>query len=1430
MVWRIIALTVTIMWSIWLWLSAMRGSGKLKDVMHTTMQIDIYRGDRRTSRMRLQPKRRIISRVRIGMQYAARHISKIFTAEPGGGVFDGRIELDTHADTFVAGRNCMLMRFTERVCDVMPYSDDYEPKKGIPIVQAATGYTDANGQRSILVFNEALWIPELENSLMNPNQLRHYGVHVQDNPYHQDPMTIHKDDDEEGFVACLKSSGTNIYIDTWTPTHKDLEVHRHIELTSPRPWNPYEVQFPGLSEIEIGEIEERNISSLEYNTKPNDDAKTDFDDAYNRPLRIFDIRAFNARIMKSSVIPTKISNGPLHEDQLMPPKTFISTSRHSNTTPEDLSEAWNISIEQAKMTLEATTQNHVRSAIMPLSRRYRIDRMFEPHRLIGEMASDTMDPRCDGLHGDRYCQVFGNRKMFCEAYPIKRKADCDDALKKFLRDFGAPDIMVTDGAREQTSRGTKWQATLRKNKITGVITPPHRPNLNPAETVIRELRKRWYRSIFRTNCPRALWNYGLPHFAKLMQLTASNAADLNGKTPLGDLTGETPDISQYLDFGWYDWVWYKENAGLDVPRLGRFLGIAHSSSNLMTFHILPESGIPVQAGTVQRMTELEKQTDAHKERMQAFTEKIAKKFKEGRLLMDGDKPKLEDWADLLDDDDDFADEFNRLYDNADVPEADDEFDPDAFDHYLDMELAIDRGGEHPEFARVTKRLRDHRGNPIGTANNNPILDTRMYEVEFADGHKQAFSANVIAENMFATVDEEGHRHLLLDQIIDYRRSSEAVHKDDAFITNSSGTKRRRETTKGWEILIQWKDGSTTWSKLKDVKDSYPVDLAEFAVLNKIDDEPAFAWWVSYTIKKKNRIISKIKSKYWQRTHKYGIKIPKTVKEAIDIDDENNNSLWWDALMKEMKNVRVAFEVYEGKVEDLVGYQHVKCHIVWDVKLGENFRRKARLVAGGHTTDAPSSLTYSSVVSRDSVRLALTIAALNDLDVLGCDIQNAYISAPCREKIYTVAGREFGSDAGKTMIIVRALYGLKSSGAAFHTMLANTLWDLNYRPTLADPDVWIKPATKANGSKYYEMVLTYVDDVMSMSEVPMRVIEGIKATFKLKGDKAEIPDMYLGGSIMKATTAEGTECWTMSSEKYVKTAIATVEENLSKSGLRLPTKCTTPFVTGYHPSDDTGKELDAAGTQYFQELIGILRWAIELGRIDMLLEVALLSTHLALPRVGHLQQVYHIFGYLKNSPRRRLFFDPDHPKISESRFQKFDWEDFYKDAEEEIPLNAPEPRGREVGIHCFVDASHASDKSTRRSQTGILIFVNRAPIIFFSKRQNSVETSTFGSEFTACKQAVELIKALRYKLRMFGVPIDGPANMYCDNEAVYKNVAIPSSVLNKKMHSVSYHYCREAVASGTCRIAKEDTQTNLSDLFTKVLPRAKREDLLDRFMY
>jgi hypothetical protein len=132
----------------------------------------------------------------------------------------------------------------------------------------------------------------------------------------------------------------------------------------------------------------------------------------------------------------------------------------------------------------------------------------------------------------------------------------------------------------------------------------------------------------------------------------------------------------------------------------------------------------------------------------------------------------------------------------------------------------------------------------------------------------------------------------------------------------------------------------------------------------------------------------------------------------------------------MKNCRIAFEVYNGNIEELVDYQKISGHLVFDVKLGENFRRKARYCADGHKTETPASVTYSTVVSRDSVRIILTIAALNGLEVLGADVQNAFLTAPCKEKVWLVAGIEFGSEQGKNLLIVRALYGLKLASASF----------------------------------------------------------------------------------------------------------------------------------------------------------------------------------------------------------------------------------------------------------------------------------------------------------------------------------------------------------------------------------------------------------------
>jgi hypothetical protein len=157
--------------------------------------------------------------------------------------------------------------------------------------------------------------------------------------------------------------------------------------------------------------------------------------------------------------------------------------------------------------------------------------------------------------------------------------------------------------------------------------------------------------------------------------------------------------------------------------------------------------------------------------------------------------------------------------------------------------------------------------------------------------------------------------------------------------------------------------------------------------------------------------------------------------------------------------------------------------IFDVKM--DFTCKARFVAGGHTTEDPSSITYSSVVSRDSVRLGFMLAALNGLDVLACDLENAYLNAPCKEKIWFEGGIECGGDNGKVLVLVRALYGLKSAGSSWRSTLAQALRDLGFESTLADPDVWLKPPARDDGFEYYEMLFVYVDDILTVSPKKQR---------------------------------------------------------------------------------------------------------------------------------------------------------------------------------------------------------------------------------------------------------------------------------------------------------------------------------------------------------
>jgi hypothetical protein len=200
-------------------------------------------------------------------------------------------------------------------------------------------------------------------------------------------------------------------------------------------------------------------------------------------------------------------------------------------------------------------------------------------------------------------------------------------------------------------------------------------------------------------------------------------------------------------------------------------------------------------------------------------------------------------------------------------------DLDTYDKYLGAEVTLPRG-DRMTAGQVVACKRDHEGNSIGRSNTNPLLNTCTSYMEFPDGTETEYAANIIAESMDAQADLDGNQYLLLNESIDHKSDGNAVHIDDSHFLTPTVQKKIRRTTKGWKICVQWKDESTTWEDLKDLKESNPVQLAEYAIMNKLVSQPAFAWWVPYTLKKHDIIIAKVNSRYLKRSHKFGIKVPK----------------------------------------------------------------------------------------------------------------------------------------------------------------------------------------------------------------------------------------------------------------------------------------------------------------------------------------------------------------------------------------------------------------------------------------------------------------------------------------------------------------------------------------------------------------------------
>jgi hypothetical protein len=211
---------------------------------------------------------------------------------------------------------------------------------------------------------------------------------------------------------------------------------------------------------------------------------------------------------------------------------------------------------------------------------------------------------------------------------------------------------------------------------------------------------------------------------------------LNGRVPIERVTGETVDISEYIDMSFYDWVHFVEGERLEAPQIGRWLGIATNHGGYMIYYVLKANGQVLPRTTVSRVTNLEQQTTEVEDSMAEFTKSVEARLNDANFTIDiGAKTEPEDWSlTSYENDEDWIAEFNAVVADETVPEEEGTYDIST-DTYVNMEITLPRNIDgSPMVGRVTKRAKNDDGKPIGTAHSNPLLDSRAYEVELADGN------------------------------------------------------------------------------------------------------------------------------------------------------------------------------------------------------------------------------------------------------------------------------------------------------------------------------------------------------------------------------------------------------------------------------------------------------------------------------------------------------------------------------------------------------------------------------------------------------------------------------------------------------------------------------------------------------------------------
>ena len=1157
-----------------------------------------------------------------------------------------------------------------------------------------------------------------------------------------------------------------------------------------------------------------------------------------------------------------------------------------------------------KKTLDRTTQLATMILRNPLRRhvKYRAPAR-SVMRLDEEVSADPFFANVASIfHGYTGLYVFFCRKSrLIDAEGLKQKSQFPDLYLDFMRKWGVPKSLRRDNALEQCSE--QVTEINRERGVKDTYSEPYNPQQNPVElNAVKFVKEGTIRLLTMTGAPIVLW-----YFAAMLVISihniCSNPLLPDEMSPLQYLRGETPDISAYLQYTFYQRVLYLDHEGSfpeSKERSGRWLGVCDNTGDSLTFHILDEQSKQILSRSVVRpyydnlhvtwdtrlavynnekrtannagevMPSKEKRDKLLNELMDEYDqdeeepngiERIAKAEISNSILK-----KEEVGTELADDlmvsRDEIKENGMHLYfDWKPLPLRKDNevlkwegkksyhdlrndytYKPSTSQQYVkpsNSKVTFEKELKTPHPSRYKDKLRSYKRKAkkalalltMSMGSMTPELMMGFNGTQnIISSDTRDLSANLAS--IYTEPLENGHQleelrayHSRLDLLKQMLNPEVSDH--DWRVENIVEYRETKTESPRAFFKVLWFGGKKQWVSMDNLRMHDPYLVIRYGSKHDLLNNILWGWTKAYGILDEayNNLVRAYAVSLKKNKIKFGIEVPKSTREAYRLDNRNKNDLWGQSMITEVSQLLdyKTFKVIQDDEPVPPGYKWIPYHCVYDAKF--DGRRKCRLVAGGHMTNPSSEDVFSGVVGMETVRLGFILAKMNNLLVCAGDIGNAFLYGRTKEKVYIKAGNEFPEHMrGKRLLIVKALYGLKSSSSRFHEHLSQKLLTLGYKPTKVDADLWYKKV-----GDHYEYIARYVDDVICFSREPMKVMEKLQETYIMKG--VGKPQYYLGGDVVELGQEWEPENITtaFSAETYINNCLP----KLAKvCGINEFAKHKVPMSETYHPELDTTPLLEPKDITLYKSLLGSANWIITLGRFDIAYATNTMARYGMAPREGHLKALKQIFGYLRNRPNGQILIDINDPPIRKEAFVSKDqnWTEFYPYAREEIPEDMLETLGGKATLTCYVDSDHARDQVTRRSVTGILLLLNNTPLVWISKRQGTVETSTYGAELIASRIAVELLIAWRYNLRMLGIDLEDESYLVGDNMSVVLNTTIPSSVLKKKNQSCNYHKVRESIAGGYIVFGHIPTEENVADVATKPLGSASLYYLTSKYLF